>query len=107
MTTPIGAQRIRTRTSTAAAELTVAELVGLREIAPEICKLLLEQKKLDQRHRRRIAWATQIAQAVGHTSGLAALGIWRWWRGTRSMWGHPRRGRRLSGQVRCRSWRCS
>ncbi|MFC1432230.1 hypothetical protein ACEZDB_16400 [Streptacidiphilus sp. N1-3] len=35
--------------------------------------MLLEQKRHDQRHRQRLAWAELIAQSIGHATGLAAL----------------------------------
>ncbi|MVU77566.1 hypothetical protein GPX89_09975 [Nocardia sp. ET3-3] len=56
-------------------EVTVKELVALEAEAPEICRMFLEQKKLDQRHRRRFAWVSLLTQTVGNLSGLAALGI--------------------------------
>lgn len=56
-------------------EFTIQELALLDTEAPQVCRLFLEQKRLDQRHRHRIAWADLIAQTVGHISGLAALAI--------------------------------
>jgi hypothetical protein len=35
----------------------------------------MAEKRLDQRHLRRIAWAGFIAQTVGHLCGLIALAV--------------------------------
>lgn len=56
-------------------DLTMQELLLLEEKAPEACRVLLEQKRLDQQHRRRIAWANLTVQTMGHVTGLMALSI--------------------------------
>ena len=56
-------------------EYTAKELALLAEKAPEAYRDLMHEKKLDQRHLRRIAWAGFIAQTVGHLCGLIALTV--------------------------------
>jgi hypothetical protein len=52
---------------------TAQEIVLLAEKAPAVYRELMDEKKLDQKHRRRFAWATLIAQQVGNFCGLIAL----------------------------------
>ena len=56
-------------------EFTVIELSVLAEKAPEAYRDLMAQKKSEQKHRQRFAWADLIAQTVGHVCGLASLSI--------------------------------
>lgn len=56
-------------------EFTARELALLAEKAPEAYRDLMAEKRLDQRHLRRIAWAGFIAQTVGHLCGLIALAV--------------------------------
>ncbi|WP_181800956.1 hypothetical protein [Streptomyces shenzhenensis] len=48
-------------------------LAWLAENNPEVYRELMVEKKKDQRHRRRIAWAGHISQMIGSLSGLTAL----------------------------------
>lgn len=61
------------RTPRGELEFTTQELLLLAEKAPDVYRELMDQKKLDQRYRRRMAWATLLAQEVGHVCGLIAL----------------------------------
>lgn len=57
------------------AEFTAKELSLLAEKAPDAYRDLMREKRLDQRHLRRIAWAETIAQALGQFCGLIALTV--------------------------------
>ena len=56
-------------------EFTAQEMILLAKNAPDVYRELMEQKKLDQRHRRRIAWSGLIGQSVGNVCGLVALAL--------------------------------
>jgi hypothetical protein len=66
------------RSSSAPAEVDTAftdpALATLREKAPEIYERFIRAKQADWRHQRHLHWADQIAQVIGHLSGLIALG---------------------------------
>jgi hypothetical protein len=71
MNTP--SELAKDRTPAGDLEFTAKELQLLAEKVPHVYRELMDQKKLDQRHRRRMAWATLLAQEVGHVCGLIAL----------------------------------
>ncbi|MEV0245840.1 hypothetical protein AB0H76_04530 [Nocardia sp. NPDC050712] len=51
-------------------------MAELNATAPDLCRELLEHKRLAQKHRQRLAWASLITHTlVGQLSGLVALSI--------------------------------
>jgi hypothetical protein len=70
-----GSEPAIVRTSESHSEFTVKELILLSEKAPEVYRELMREKQLDQRHRRRIAWAPLIGRVVGNVCGLIALSM--------------------------------
>jgi ABC-type siderophore export system fused ATPase/permease subunit len=51
------------------------ELRLLHQHAPDVYRDLMQEKRLDQQHRRRISWAGVIAQTTGQLCGLIALSV--------------------------------
>jgi hypothetical protein len=70
-----GSESAIARTSGSHSEFTVKELILLSEKAPEVYRELMREKQLDQRHRRRIAWAPLIGRVIGNACGLIALSL--------------------------------